>query len=220
MQTGETQPADATQPVGDFGSSQDIHDVLFRLRPGEISSPMRVDKGILILALKDVQPAHPATLNDVRDKVLKDYRDQKSVELARTKAQDLASSVRKGASLADAAKALGLDVKSTDLFALNAASVPGIGPVSDISEAFKMKTGQTSDAKLINGNWIVYAVADHQDPNQSDFAAQRPVIEKALLDSKRILVFDAFQTALIDRLKREGKVTINQDALKRMSSPT
>jgi len=223
MQTGETPLADATQPVGDFGSSQDVqdvHDVLFHLRTGELSSPLRVDKGILILTLKDVQPAHAATLNDVRDRVLKDYRDQQSIQLARTKAEDLAGRVHKGASLADAAKALGLDVKSTDLFALNAPSVPGLGPVSDVAGAFKMMAGQTSDAKLINNNWIVYTVADHQDPNPADLAAQRAGIEKALLDSKRSLVFDSFQTALVDRLKREGKITINQDALKRMSSPT
>jgi peptidyl-prolyl cis-trans isomerase D len=220
MQTGETALADTTQPVDDFGSSQDVHDVLFHLRPGEISEPLRVDKGVLILTLKDVQPGHAATLNDVRDKVLKDYREQQSVQLARTKAEDLAARVHKGESLADAAKALGLDVKSTDLFALNAPSVPGLGPVSDIAGAFKMKTGQTSDAKLINTNWIVYTVADHQDPNPADLPAQRAGIEKALLANKQSLIFESFQTALVDRLKREGKITINQEALKRMSSPT
>lgn len=217
MQTGQTPLADATQPVGDFGDAQDLHNTLFHQRPGELSAPLRAGKGILVLSVKEIQPAHAATLAEVHDKVLKDYQTEQSVQMAKTKAQDLATRAHGGASLADAAKALGLQSQSTDLFAINSTSVTGIGPAKDVAAAFKMQTGQTSNATLVNGNWIVYTVTDHEAPNPADLPAQTAEIEKSLLDGKRSVTFAAFQTALVDRLKKEGKIKINEDAITQMS---
>jgi peptidyl-prolyl cis-trans isomerase D len=219
MTTGDTPPADATEPVGIFGNAPELHKTLLHLRPGELSAPMRVDQGILVLSVKEIQPAHPATLAEVRDKVLKDYRDQKSVELARAKSQELASRGRAGASLADAAKALGLNVKSTDLFAVND-SVNGIGTGKTVEAAFHLQTGQMGGPTLVSGNWIVYTVTDHQMPNPQDLAKQRKDIEQALLIAKQSMAFAAFRDALEDRLKKEGKITINQAALNKLTHPS
>jgi peptidyl-prolyl cis-trans isomerase D len=219
MTTGDTPPADTTQPVGIFGNAPELHNTLLHLRPGELSAPLRVDQGILVLSVKEIQPAHPATLAEVRDKVLKDYRDQKSVELAHTKAQELASRVRGGASLADAAKALGLEVKSTDSFALND-QVNGVGTGKTVEAAFRLQTGQTGGPTLVDGNWIVYRVIDHQMPNPQDLEKQRKDIEQALLTKDQSMAFSAFRQALQDRLKQEGKITINQDVLNKLTHPS
>lgn len=219
MTTGDTPPADATQPVGIFGNSPELHDTLLHLRPGELSAPLRVEQGILVLSVKEIVPAHPATLAEVRDKVLKDYRDQKSVELARTKSQELASRVRGGASLADAAKALGLEVNSTDLFAIND-QVKGIGTGKTVEGAFALQTGQMGGPTPVGGDWLVYRVTDHQAPNPQDLGTQRKAIEQALLSAKQSMAFAAFREALKDRLKQEGKITINQEALNHLTHPS
>jgi peptidyl-prolyl cis-trans isomerase D len=217
MITGDTPPADATQPLGTFGNAPELHEALLHLRPGDLSAPLRVEQGILILSLKDVDPAHPATLAEVRDKVLKDYRTAKALDLARTKAQELASRVRAGASLSDAAKALGLEVKSTDLFAIDD-SVNGIGTGKTVEGAFNLQTGQLgAPTTIAGGEWLVYKVTDHQQPNPQDLEKQRADIEKNLLESKRAMAFEAFRNALQDRLKQEGKITINQEVLNKMT---
>jgi hypothetical protein len=41
-----------------------------------------------------------------------------------------------------------------------------------------------------------------------------------LLQSKQNAAFDAFRVALEDRLKKEGKLTINADAMKRLTGST
>lgn len=216
MTTGDTPLADATQPVGTFGNSPELHDSLLRLRPGELSAPLRVDQGILVLSLKEVQPAHPATLAEVRDKVLKDYRDLKSIDLARADAQQLASRVRAGASFADAAKALHQDVKTSNLFAVGD-SVPDVGAGKTVQAAFQMKTGQVGGPVLDGTNWLVYQIADHQDPNPQDFDKQKSQIEQSLLTAKQSMAFAAFRQALQDRLTKEGKIVINQDELNRLT---
>jgi hypothetical protein len=53
--------------------------------------------------------------------------------------------------------------------------------------------------------------------NPAEFATQIDQVRQQLLQSKQAAAFDAFRTALEDRLKKEGKLVINADAMKRLS---
>jgi hypothetical protein len=64
----------------------------------------------------------------------------------------------------------------------------------------------------------VYRVVDRQLADPADFAKQKQDVENQLLDSRRNMAFEAFRTALDNRMKAEGKLKINADNLKRMSS--
>ena len=219
LQTGETPPASMSEPVGDLGNSPEVHDKLFHLRPGELSAPLRVERGYVILTVKDIVPAHPGSLAEVRDKVLSDYRQEKSAELARTRAEELARRARGGEAFVQAAKALGLEAKTSDAFARNG-SVAGVGSGSNLGAAFSMAVGQTSDATLLDGNWVVFTVVAREDAKPQDLELQRAGIEQQVLETKRTMAFQAFRDALEDQLKREGKVVINAELMKRLTSPT
>ena len=84
LELGETMPVSATEPVGKLGNSPDLHQALFQLRTGELSDPLRLDTGYVVLTPKQILPAHQGTLAEVHDQVLSDYQQEKSVELART----------------------------------------------------------------------------------------------------------------------------------------
>ena len=137
LKLGDTPPASVTDPVGDLGNSPELHQILFQLRPGELSQPLQVPQGFVILTPKDIQPAHQGTLAEVRDKVLADYQQEKSVELARTKAQELAKRVQSGESFDQAAKALGLTAVTPEAFARNG-SVPDVGSAKLLQASFGM----------------------------------------------------------------------------------
>ncbi|MGA8367774.1 MAG: peptidyl-prolyl cis-trans isomerase [Candidatus Acidiferrales bacterium] len=217
---GETQSVAVTDPLGPLGNSADLHQVLFELNPGELSDPLQVDSGWVILTAKDVIPAHQGTLAEVHDRVLADYRQVNSVELARTKAQDLAKRIQAGEALDKAAKELGLAMKTSDPFARDG-SIPGVGPVQPFAaDVFAMAVGQTSAPTQAGGNWLIYRVADHQAPNMDDFVKESHSIEQQLVEAKQDAAFTAFQTALKDRMKKEGKITINEDVLNRLLQST
>jgi parvulin-like peptidyl-prolyl isomerase len=80
-----------------------------------------------------------------------------------------------------------------------------------------MPVGQVSAAGQVGGNWLVYRVVGHQPVNPTEFSMQMDQIRQQLLQTKQSAAFDAFRTALEDRLKKEGKLTINADAMKRLS---
>jgi peptidyl-prolyl cis-trans isomerase D len=219
LEVGETPPVSATEPVGKLGNSPDLHETLFQLRPGELSQPLRLDSGYVILTVKNIAPAHQGTLAEVHDQVLADYQHDKSQDVAKSKADELAKLVAGGQAFDKAAKSLNLDVKTSDAFARNG-SVPDVGTGQQLDAAFKMSVGQVSKATQMGSNWLVYRVAEHDAPVPEDFAKQSKDIQHQLVQAKQEAAFAAFHTALVDRLKAEGKLTINDEAVKRLTSST
>jgi len=216
LELGDTAPASYTEPVGDLGNSPDLHQVLFQLRPGELSAPLQSDKGFVILTIKDVRPGHQGTLAEVRDRVLSDYQQERSVQLARSKADDLAKRTAAGEPFDKVAKSLGIDLKTPEAFA-RTGSIPDLGSGHQLETAFSMPVGQISAPTQLGSAWVVYKIVAHQPVLPEDLAKQKDQIEQQLLQAKQGAAFDAFRTALEDRLKKEGKLTINNDALKRLS---
>jgi peptidyl-prolyl cis-trans isomerase D len=216
LKLGDTPPASVTDAIGELGNSPELHQILFQLRPGELSQPLQIPQGFVILTPKDIQPAHQGTLAEVRNKVLADYQQEKSIELARTKAQELAKRVQSGESFDQAAKALSLTAVTPEAFARNG-SVPDLGAAKLLQASFGMSVGQVSQPTQVAGNWLVYRVLGHQPANPADFAGQSDQIKQQLLQAKQTAAFEAFRTALEDRLKKEGKLTINADVMKRLS---
>jgi peptidyl-prolyl cis-trans isomerase D len=219
LDLGDTPPASITDPVGALGNTSDLHQALFQLNAGQISQPLHVDAGFVVLAVKDILPAHQGTLAEVHDRVLADYQTGQAVILASSKADDLGKLVKGGATLDKAAKSLGFDVKTSDSIS-RTGSIPDIGTGKQIADAFTMGVGQVSKPLQVGGNWVVYSVVSHELPNPDDLAKQTPDIQQTLLQTKQDAAFDAFRTALEDRLRSEGKLTINPDVLKRLTSNT
>ncbi len=213
---GDIPPVSVTDAVGDLGSSPDLHQTLSQLRPGELSSPLQVPQGFAILTVKDIQPAHQGTLAEEHDRVLADYQQDQSTELARTKANELVKRAQAGEAFDKAAKALGLEVKTPDAIS-RTGTIQDIGSGRQIEAAFEMPVGQVNPPAQIAGNWLVYRVVGHQPVNPSELTAQSEQIRQQLLQTKQSAAFDAFRSALEDRLKKEGKLVINDEAMKRLT---
>ena len=212
MQVAESVPVAFTDPVDDLGDSADIHRLLFELRPGELGQPLRIDKGVIVLTVTNIQPAHQGTLAEVHDKVLADYQKEKSTELAATRATDLAKQAQSGQDFAKSAKALGLDAKTSDFFA-RSGSVPDVGTAKQVLGAFTSGVDKVSSPINISGNWLVYRVVAENEANPADLASQREDIRQQLLQSKQDAAFEAFHTSLENQLQSEGKLVIHNDVL-------
>jgi peptidyl-prolyl cis-trans isomerase D len=219
LELGEVPLTAATEPILAFGSSQDVRTALFQLRPGELSQPIQAPQGFAIVTPKDIQPAHQGTLAEVHDRVLTDYQREKSLELAQSKAQELAKLAKGGEAFDKAAQSLNLAVKTSESVS-RTGSIPDVGTGQMIEAAYSMPVGQISDAKQLAGNWLVYRVTAHEAVNEGELSAQSDQIKQQLLQSKQGAAFDAFRTALEDRLKKEGKLVISADAMKRLTRST
>lgn len=217
LQTGETPLVSVTEPVGDLGDAQALKEALFSLHEGELSQPISIDRGYVILQVNKIAPSHQGTLAEVKDRVLADYRKEKSLELAQQKAQQLAKLVKGGEALDKAAKSLGLTAKSTDPIS-RSGQAPDLGPIKDFEAAFSMNAGQSSDPVFSGGNWVVYQVKAKQPINPADFEKAKSSIEQQILQDKQGAAFESFREALEERYAKEGKLVYNTQNLKTLTS--
>jgi len=213
LSLGETRPVTATDPILELGNSKEAKDAIFRLRQDDLSLPIRTDRGYLVLSVKQIQPAHPGSLDEVRDKIIAELKQQKSAELARTKAEELAKRVKGGEKFEAAAKSLGLEGKTSDLFARNG-SISGAVSGKQVAAAFQLKPGDVGAPVNLGANWFVYRVAEKQEPNPADFEKQKKELTDQVLQTKRTMAFEAFRTSLEARLRQEGKLQIMSDKMK------
>jgi peptidyl-prolyl cis-trans isomerase D len=216
LDVGETPPVAATDPILPLGNSPELHQVLFGLHPGELSQPIQIESGFVILTVKDILEAHQGTLAEVHDRVLADYQREKSVDLANARAEELSKRAQAGEDFDKAAKALDLTVKTSDAFA-RAGSIPDVGTAKQVAAAFRMTVGQVSGPTRAGENWVVFRIEAHDAPNMDDLAKQKDDIQQQLLQTKQNAAFDAFHTTLIERLTKEGKLTINSEAMNRVT---
>jgi peptidyl-prolyl cis-trans isomerase D len=213
LTVGETRPVSAAEPILELGNSKEVKDSIFGQRPDEVSLPIHTDRGYLIVAVRGVLPAHQGTLDEVRDRVVAELKQQKSSEIARQKADDLEKRLKAGEKFEAAAKALGLDPKTSDLFARNG-SITGAASGKQLSPAFQMKPGDVGPPLTLGANWFVYRILEKQEPNPADFEKQKKELSDQVLQAKRSLAFEAFRTALEARLRQEGKLRIMTEKLK------
>jgi peptidyl-prolyl cis-trans isomerase D len=217
LETGETPLVSVNDSVGDLGNAQALKEALFALNEGELSQPIAIDRGYVILKVEKIVPSHQGTLEDVKDRVLADYRKEKSQELAQQKAQELAKLVKSGEAFEKAAKSEGLTEKSTDLLS-RSGQIANLGPMKNFEAAFNMNIGQTGGPILTGGDWVVYQVKAKQGVNPQDFAKAKADLEQQILQEKQSIAFEAFHEALVDRYQKEGKLTYNAQNLKLLTS--
>ena len=213
LTVSETRPISATDPLLELADSKEAKNAIFQLRMGELNPPVRTDRGYVVLSLKSVQPAHQGSLEEIRDRVITDLKREKSTELAKSKADELIKRVKAGEKFDAAAKALGLEPKTSDPIARDG-SIPGAASGKQVAAAFNLKAGDVAPPLGLGQNWLVYRVAEKTEPNLADFDKQKKQLTGELLQSKRNLAFEAFQTALDTRLKQEGKLKLMPEKLK------
>ena len=210
---GETRLISATDPLLELANSQDAKNAIFLLRIGELNPPVRTDRGYVVLSVKSIQPAHQGSLEETRDRVIADLKREKSAEMAKSKAEELARRVKAGEKFEAAARALGLEPKTSDPIAHDG-SIAGAASGKQVGAAFNLKAGDVAAPLSLGQNWLVYRVAEKTEVNPADFDKQKKQLTEELLQSKRSLAFEAFRTALDTRLKQEGKLKLMPEKLK------
>src|SRR5271157_4067439 len=213
LSVAESRPVAANEPLLELGNSQEVKDQLFRLRQGDLSLPIRTDRGYVVISVQQILPTHQGTLEEVREKVLAELKQQKAAQLAQSRAKELERRVKAGEKFAPASKALGFDPKTSEMFA-RSGSVPGLGSGKQLSAAFTLKSGEVGSPLELSSNWAVYQVVEKTEANPADFEKQKKTIADTLVQSKRTLAFEAFRTALEERMKKEGTLKLMPEKMR------
>ena len=182
----------------------------------EVSS---VSQGFAIYHLEGAKPAATPTFEEIRAKIEDEFKNERAAALLSQKTQELADRAKTEHDLKRAAKELGASVKTSDFVAPDG-QVPDLGSMSgQAAVAFSLKPGEISGAINSGSNGAVLQVLEDQAPSDADYAAKRDQIRESLLQQKQQEMFGLYITNLRERMEKSGKIKINQQEMKALSTP-
>jgi peptidyl-prolyl cis-trans isomerase D len=198
------------EPIAGLGIAPAVSARAFEMSQGQVSEGIRTPQGTAFIAVTGTQEARDPALDEVKSRVRDDVLKQKAVEAARQKAASLHAGL-KGGTLEAAAKAAGLEVKTTDLVARGAA-IPdlGVSPAVDTA-AFALSAGEVSAPIVTDTGAVVVKVIEKKDVTAEEIAAGRDQLKTEMLEMQRNRFYGAYMTKVRDRLR--DRIQLNAETL-------
>ncbi len=208
----------ANQPLPGIGMSPDFDQALGGLKVGEVSQPVAVqDNQVAIAVVTAVTPARPATLAEVESQVRETLAQNASTAALQRHSQELLDAAKKDGDLAKAAKATGLDVKTSDEFA-RGGTVEGVGSASYVEDAFSKPVGGLIGPVSVADGTVVAQVVARIPADMSKLPEQSAAIRDEVRSQKARDREDVFAEGVRDALTKQKKIKIHPGVIQRIIS--
>jgi peptidyl-prolyl cis-trans isomerase D len=196
------------EPISGLGVAPAVAERAFELKDGEVSEPIRTPQGFAFITVTGKQDAYVPKLDEVKAKVRDEVLKKKAVDVARQKAATIGAQMKAGDFNA-AAKAAGLDVKTTEFIARGAPiGDVGVSPAVD-AVAFTMQPGAVSDPIVTDNGTVIVKVLERQDPAPSDIVSGKTTLKTELLNERR----NRFYASYMNKARERMKVNINRELI-------
>jgi peptidyl-prolyl cis-trans isomerase D len=214
----DVQNAGKGEPVQEVGLNPELEANLASLKAGEVSPVLQVaPTKLAVVAVTNTQAPKAAELAEVESQIREMVIGRKLSTLTEQKVRETMDKVKSmsGADLAAIAKAIGGEVRSTQLFTSEGAA-DGIGPASYLQEAFEKPAGSMLKPFNLGSQIFVAKVSEKQVADAAALAATRDQVLLTLKQKKAQERKELFEDGLLTQLIKEGKVKKNQDTIKRL----
>src|SRR4029077_2122983 len=108
------------EPILGLGPSPEAANRAFEMKQGDVAGPLRASRGFVFETLVAKQDPYVPKVEEVKDKVREEVIKQKAREASRQKASEIAAKLKSAPDFEKAAKAAGVEAKTTDLIARDA----------------------------------------------------------------------------------------------------
>jgi peptidyl-prolyl cis-trans isomerase D len=208
LSVGESALFSRQDPITGIGMAPAVNDRAFDLKDGEVSEAIRTPQGFVFITVTGKQDPYVPKVDEVKARVREDVLKKKAVEAARQKAAAISAQVKTGDFNA-AAKAAGLDVKTTELVARGAA-IPDIGvsPAIDAA-AFALPAGGVSDPIVTDNGTVIVKVLERKDPTPDEVKSGKQATREELLNERR----NRFYAAYMAKAREKMKINYNPEIL-------
>jgi peptidyl-prolyl cis-trans isomerase D len=187
----ETPLLTAREPIPGLGPQPAVSQAFQSLKSQEISQPIVLPEGVVLLQLVNRQESILPPLDQIRNKVAEAARLDKAREAASQEAKKMLARLRQGETLAKVAAAKGLTVQDSGYFT-RPQGFHGHPQARNLTSAAFSLTGAgpyPPEPISQGGENFLLAFKDRRPPNPEQFAQARTEMQKSLLDIKRQIVF-------------------------------
>lgn len=206
----QSNPVSRQDSLPGVGPAPEFMQGVFGATPKSGPQFARLGQGYAVFQVARIDPPKTPAFEEIKDKVSTDFKADQANVLLQKKVQELADRAHSEHDLRKAAKEVGATIKTSDL-------VSGKDQVSDIgsmsgaaSEAFKLKPGEITGPLNTGRNGVVIAVTERKEPSPEEMAKGSDQVRMQLIQQKQQQALALFIENLDNRLKKEGKLKINQ----------
>jgi peptidyl-prolyl cis-trans isomerase D len=208
LQGGESGLFLQDEPIAGLGMAPQVSQTAFTLKEGEVSEPLRTPQGYAFITVTGKQDPYIPKLDEVKTKVRDDVLKLKAVDAARNKAAAFDAALKSG-DFEKAAKAAGIDVKTTELITRGAPmGDAGVSPALEAA-AFALPQGGVSDPVVTDTGAAIVKVVERKDVAPDEFAKQKDALRGEILNERKNKFFAAYMTKARQRMK----ININRDTI-------
>ncbi len=181
----------AQDPLPGLGHQPAISRAALALKPKEVSKPLPVADGVVLLQLLSRQESRIPPWEQIQDRVAAAVRQEKAQAAAAQEARQILSRLQQGEPLAKVADQAGLKVKDSGFFT-RSQGFPGLTQSREATiAAFSLSSRQRLPAEPVPGDAasLILIWKDRKQPSAEQLAQVREELQKNLLEIKRQLVF-------------------------------
>ena len=199
LTVGESPLFAREEPIAGLGMAPAVSQRAFEIKEGDVSEAIRTPQGFAFVTVTGKQDAYTPKLDEVKQRVRDDVLKKKAVDVAREQAAKIAAQLKSG-DFTDAAKAAGLEVKTTELITRGSPiGDAGASPAVEAA-AFSLPVGGVSDAITTDTGAVVVKVLERKDPTADEIKAGVSNTKDQLLNERRGRFFAAYMTKAKERM--------------------
>ena len=202
------------EPILGLGPSPEAANKAFDMKTNEVAGPLRASRGFVFETLVAKQDPRDAKLDEVKDRVREEVVKQKARDLSRQKAADVAAKLKSAPDFEKAAKAAGVEAKTTDLLARDS-PIPDLGVAPAVEDAAsRLAVGAVSDPITTDNGTAVIKVIEKKTVTPEEWTSSKDRFREELLADRRNRFFSAYMV----KAKLKMKIEINRESLQRAAS--
>jgi len=216
----ETPALTAGQNIPELSNSADVIKQIFSMAKNEIGTVVQNDSGYAIPSVVEILPAHDASFDEAKPRVLADVKLEKASQLAAEKSKEANDGVTAGKSLSALASAAGIEIKTSDPIA-RGSSLPEFGAIADRDkEIFSLPIGKPGTPNTVASKTLVFAVKERKELNPEEIKNGLDPVRASLLESKREMYFSSWIQDAQKKMEEGKSIKINQAALTQLVDTT
>ena len=139
---------------------------------------------------------------------------QKARDLSKQRAAEIAAKLKSAPDFEKAAKAAGVEAKTTDLIAQDS-PIPDLGVAPAVEDAaFKLAVGSVSDPIATDNGTAVIKVVEKKSVTPEEWTSSKDRFREEILTDRRNRFFSAYMV----KAKQKMKIEVNRESLQRAAS--
>jgi len=219
LSIAKAEKAGPGDPLPLVGVSNELEGALASLQKGGVTPVVQTGNKLVFALVNDVFPPRTPPLSEVEAKVRDAVVGERAQKLAEDKAKEFDAKLRANQNdLTKTARELGLAVTTTTDFD-RTANIKGIGQVALLGDTpFTQPVGHVVSNARLGGGIYFYRIAARIPADMARLDAERANIVAIVKERKLQERRDLFSDSLVETLRRQGKLKIHDDAVKRITS--